>query len=245
MSESIDWQVESLRITVFPMDIDGVTPSEHWDALIGLEPAEMNIQRGGVNERSVEYENGSIALIEHLDRIEWRYLFRSEEEEPRLPIIGSYAKESQMFLELAKQWLSSPFVFPIYRLGFGAVLLYPVETETQGYETLSRFLKSIDLNGVTDLVYRVNRRRHSQSISGLQVNRLATWNVASFNLVNIQLSPSNVQPTTTVLDRACRLELDINSSPAHTQTLPTDRVVDLLREFAELGDELSKHGDIA
>ena len=191
MSDSIDWQVESLRITAFPEEISEVSAENMWKQCIGIEPDETRIQRGGIETREAEYENGHIFLIRQVDRIDWRYHARQEDEDGplKLPIIGSLKSELDVVMELAKSWINSTAVFQTSRLAFGAVLLYPVESVQDGYDVLRTLLPSLDLKNVKDFNYQVNRPRKSTVLGGVTINRLARWNVIrhQFLATNFQL----------------------------------------------------------
>lgn len=238
MSEQTNWQVEALRITAFPEN----NTSALWKQCVDKEPTDIRIQR--TETREVKYKNGRIFLIEHPDRIEWRYLAKQDDNEPlRLPIIGSLEEELDVIVELARKWLNSSDIFQLNRLAFGAVLLNPVENMLRGYENLRGFLPflaSVDLSeNSSDFNYQVNRQRNSKIIAGLPINRLTRWGV--IRLKQFDLTQARVTDLNLV---ASRLELDINTASERTNSLPSADLANLFDELVQMGLELSEKGDI-
>ena len=239
MSKKTDWQVENLRITAFPENNASVSAPALWERYIGEEPDDTRIQRGGLETREVEYKNGRILLIKWPDRIEWRYLAKQDDTDPlRLPIIGSLKDELDVIVKLAKKWLNSSDMFQLNRLAFGAVLLNPVESMLEGYESLREFLPFLNSENLNDFNYQVNRRRNSKIVRDVSVNRLTRWSVFSLKQLDF------TQGRSTDLDFASRLELDINTLPERISSLPSESLVSLFDELVQMGLELSKKGDI-
>ena len=246
MTESIDWQVESLRVTAFPLDIADVSTDQMWDTFIGKPPADTHIQRTGIETREVEYVNGRIFLVKQIDRIDWRYHYQQEEREepPNLPIIGSLDSELGVISGLAKDWLDSGTLFPLNRLAFAGVLLHQVDSVDDGYEILSKLLPSLNFDNLKDLNYQVNRPRMSNAIQGLYINRLARWNVIRSHLFAAVPSANHRLQATADERVACRLEFDINSSAQQTDAFAPDLLPDLFDELVDVGLELSEKGDV-
>lgn len=246
MRDSLDWQVESLRVTAFPVDISAVSAEKMWETCIGKTPDETRIQRSGIETREAEYANGRIFLIKQVDRVDWRYHMQPEESEepPALSIIGSIDSELSVVTDLARNWINSGTVSPINRLAFAGVLLYPVESVTAGYEILQRLLPSLNLENVKDLNYQVNRPRMSSAIDGLSINRLSRWNVIRSHIFAAVPSVSLRFRSTADEVVASRLELDINSAAEQTQPIAARSLVSLFDELVGNGLELSKKGDV-
>lgn len=246
MSEPIDWQVESLRVTAFPVDIEDVSAEMIWETSIGRMPDETRIQRSGIETREAEFGNGRIFLTKQIDRIDWRYhTSKEEEDEPSvLPIIGSLDTELLILKQLAEDWITSSTVFPINRLAFAGVLLYPVESISDGYYVLGKLLPSLYLENVKDLSYQVNRPRTSETVEGVSINRLSRWNVIRSHLVTAV--PSARLRFQSAADElvACRMEIDINSEAEHSEPFAAHSLLRLLDELIGIGLELSEYGDV-
>ncbi len=249
MSMTTDWQVETLRITVFPTEMDSVSVAPIWDSLIGLEPDETHIQRGKVDARIIEYGNGRLILDKVADRVSFRYLSSplDEQDSLQLPIIGSLESELVEMTRLAEKWFASSVMPSIKRFAFGAVLLHPVSDKEEGYSFLRTLLPNMDLHNVRDFNYRVNRRRNSCISKDLMINRLSTWSVFEGQLIDLEIGPSSIPQSTVVtgLNFASRLELDINTWWERREPLSPDNLGAVFDELVELGLEISEQGDIA
>ena len=136
MIETIDWKAEILRITVFPVDTASLSAEDSWKHIIDEQPDNLQVQRSGLETREIKYGNGRIVLIKQRDRIEWRYLSNPIDESLNLPIIGNFTEELQTFLRLAVSWLEYINAFPLNRIAFGVVLLFPVAGLDEGKEVL-------------------------------------------------------------------------------------------------------------
>ncbi len=244
MSKNTDWQVENLRITAFPENNASVSASALWERYIGEEPDETRTQRGGLEIREVEYRNGRIVLIKQPNLVEWRYLAKPDDTDSlNFPIIGSLEQELDVIVELSKEWLNSSDMFQLNRLAFGAVLLNPVESMLKGYENLKKFLPFLNLNNLDDFNYQVSRRRDSEIIEELVINRLTRWHVVGIKRLDLTLGQIS-QVSSTDLDFSSRLELDINTLQERTSSLPSKDLVSLFDELVQIGLELSEKGDI-
>lgn len=242
-----DWQVETLRLTVFPSDITAVSMSKLWDSVIGQDPDSIHFQRDVIDAREVRFGNGRMVLAKQTDRIDWRYLsIEDNSNSVQLPIIGKLEEELNTFADLANTWLVSPDLLSMNRLAFGAVLLRPVNTVEDGNLFLEGKLSNMNLEGVRDFNYQVNRRRKSQIDPEIEINRLSKWNVYSGQLVTVAIDPIRGQQvsTTTGLSIASRLELDINTFPERSGPLPPHKLSALFGELIDMGLEVSERGDI-
>ncbi len=243
-----DWQVETLRITVFPSDINAVSMSKLWDSVIGQDPDAIHFQKDVIDAREVRLGNGRMVLAKQTDRIDWHYLsIQDNKDSVQLPIIGKLDEELNTFTDVANACLDSSYLLSMNRMAFGAVLLHPVITVEDGNLFLEGKLAKMNLEGVRDFNYQVNRRRKSQIDPEIEINRLSKWNVYSGQLVTVTIDPIRGQQvsTTTGLSIASKLELDINTFPERTGPLPTHELSAIFGELIDLGLEISERGDIS
>ena len=249
MKRRTNWQVEALRVTVFPSDISAISVPKLWDSVIGNDPDAINFQRDVIDAREIKFGNGRIVLAKQTDRIDWHYLSLQDTntDNMQLPIIGRLEEELNAFSELATaRFVSSP-IQSVNRLAFGAVLLKPVNAVEDGHLIMEGLLPQMNLNNVRDFYYQINRRRKSRVDAEIEINRLSKWNVYSGHLVTVAVNPELGQQMTrtTDLSVACRLELDINTFPERTEYLPSDKLSEIVGELISLGLEISESGDIA
>ena len=79
-------------------------------------------------------------------------------------------------------------------------------------------------------------------MEGLELNRLATWSVASILEVRVEV-PNPESLESTVTRNVCRLELDINTAPESKRRI--DDLAGMLAELVDLGNEIAAKGDLA
>ncbi len=247
MDNAIDWQVESLRVTVFPVDNSQIELPELWNHRIGVEPDEIQIKRGRFNARHAEYQNGVIFLIKQQEKIDWRYRAKPEQNpgEFNLLIVGSLNQELEPLLKFSKNWLGAHEMFAVKRMAFGAVLLAPALNLEKVFNDLDFVFPGMNLQNVQDFGYQINRKRQSEVVNGLDINRLAQWGV---------VRPLRIDPDldTLVNDNgdasksgfASRLELDINTVPDSSNSLPAEKLTDIFQELVDMGLEIAAKGDI-
>ena len=248
MGDSTNWKVETFRITLFPNDIANVSVERLWEVAIGEEPDEIHFQKGKFDAREIEFANGRMVLAKQNDRIDWRYLSKPDDDTDilQLPVIGGFKEELAAITEWAHESIFSPDMFAIKRLAFGAVLLQPVATLQDAYSFFEPLLPTLDLDGVQDFYYQVNRRRKSKVFAEIEINRLNKWNAYIGTLVNMAVNPSQKSQTSSTTDSsiASRLELDVNTWQENTEPLPSERLPIIFDELVELGSEICEDGDI-
>ena len=156
--------------------------------------------------------------------------------------LSSYADAVPAFRRSAMQWLGFGDCPPLRRLAFGAVLLKPVPSHDSGYETLGGYLPAVTMDPKSsDFLYQINRRRLSEVIDDLWVNRLSKWSIQRVESLTVSSDGTVVRGMGA---SACRVELDINSVPS-AESLPADRLPRFFEELVVLAGEIALDGDIA
>ena len=137
------------------------------------------------------------------------------------------------------------------RLAFGANLLYPVDTLREAYCAIAPYLPAVkvDLDGMTELIYQVNRPRASRlKIEELAINRLSRWMPVRLISEGLNLEVDAAQgeaiPVQRTVKYGCNVLLDINTQPEFGEALPASELRDLLRELVDLGTEIVEKGDV-
>jgi hypothetical protein len=90
-----------------------------------------------------------------------------------------------------------------------------------------------------DFLYQYNRRRRSQRVPEVKINRLSKWTWVPLGEVRAE-GGELVFPA----ESACLLELDINTAPEFQGALPHDRYVPLFEEMVGLAVEIAARGDV-
>ena len=244
-----NWQMESVRLSVFLAGDTDPTEMKLWEQLVGSPPEQVQSRP---REHSFKEEgpflDGLLSVETNRNRIDWRLNQSPNNISNVLPILGPYNSFGEEFRLLMHSWLAnSPRT---NRLGYGAVLLLPAETLPEANNILNRMLTTVDIDtqNTCDFLYRVNRKRHSGcDVVGLEINRLSTWSVASISGIRIDIGP-NRKPIQRVVQLAgntiCRLELDINTAPEFQEVLDSKIVPEVFDELVTLGNEIASKGDI-
>lgn len=244
---SVDWQVETLRITVFPEHNASTSPSTLWDQFVGKEADSVQFERNKLDARQRQDGNRIVALVKQEEQIGWQFPIVPEGGigQIRLPTWGSVKDEVDAVLKWSRNWLQCSDILPVRRLAFGAALLLPTLDETTAYKRLQQLFPRIDPENVSDFSYQINRRRPSEAVAGLQMNRLSRWNIAT-----LERNVSSLDPIAETGDKplerlyAVRVELDINTVPTSGYALPSDSLVAAFEELVEMGLEIARDGDV-
>lgn len=243
-----DWKVEMLRVTAFPVSISKKADPGLWESLLEEAPeAALSRPKEQIYQEEGPLGAGKLILTTHPTRIDWIHSVEPEMSEG-FPSLGNFQVSEYDFFSLVKKWLQS--IMPIKRLAFGAVLLYPVRSREEGYEKLSHWLPDIPLDGTNsfDFLYQINRPRGIDSPNRrILINRLSKWSVAMLQRVHIGMEikgqkASSLFPSDSLC--ACRLELDINTSPQDVDQLPQDDLPVIFDHLVKLAEEIAEKGDI-
>ncbi len=245
-----EWQVESLRLSVFLVDAINLIETRSWESLVGKVPDELRIQQQQqlVMEEG-SFLNGRLRVEARSNRFDWRFFPDPKNLPHELPVLGPYADLESRFRGLMLRWL--PNCPPIHRVAYGGVLLLPAEGLPDAYRKLKGLLPAVEMDpeNTQDLTYRINRRRDSRcSIEGLRINRLSTWSAVQLLDAVIDIPVSGHRPPkVTQLPNSrslCRLELDINTIPEFVGEFDKDLVLEIFNELVETGNEIATRGDV-
>lgn len=233
-------------MTAFPAEGFRPVESPWWAELIGAEP-ESRASRPRVGEFVDEgtYEGRKLVLQIQPERIDWHLVPVEEPTEAvlELPSLGTYPEALSILQSVVDRWLD--LAPPLTRLAYGAVLLQAAPDRRASYLQVTNYLPSVKLDPdrSSDLLFQINHPRPSQVIDA-EINRLMKWSAVRFGRLNFRVSGRASEITQVAERYACRLELDINTSPQHRGELPRDRLQGLLSELVEFGSEIAAKGEI-
>lgn len=250
---NVTWQAELLRFTAFtnsPIDVSqDIGQLSWWSDLVGT-PSDAKVTRSAVGEYQEEgsFAGGRLILRVDPTRIDWVLTPtpNQQQENPEgYTVIGQFQELLDQFLPLMRRWLEVSSCFPVQRLAFGGVLAQPVGSLEEGYRLLLPYLPDVRLapEGLSDFFYQINRPRMSQSVEGLQINRLCKWGVVLQQTLTLnflgQVSTGQGQSYF-----ACRLELDINTAPDFRGGFSKEQALIVLQELVSLTKEVAEKGDV-
>ncbi len=181
------------------------------------------------------------------DRVDW--LLRAAPPAPNrglegLPTVGTLPGVLAPFEDLGRRWLERSS--GVNRLAFGAVLMFEVPTSEAANSTLNGLLPSVgfDPKGVSDFLFRINRRRALSSREGSWANRLGTWSTVQVGTLGFAIAGGGApQITHRAGNFACRVELDINTVGPFEITVSGEEAANLFSELVALGVEMAEQGE--
>ena len=246
-----DWYTESLRFTLFISSPPLYHVGNYWEEVTGVPPEERKHRpRLQTETEEGEWLTGRLRVESAMTRIDWKLLAEQEEADLGLPSLGQFSEMQSRFGEKMHEWLGK--CPPASRIAYGCVLLLPATSQKDANEKLNDLLPSLDLDSdtVRDLIFRINRRRKSESgLENMEINRISTWMTANVVRAYVEV-PSEAQGGTQVTQvepssTVCRLELDINSIPEYGSEIEKEKLPDLFEELLVIANEIATEGDIA
>ena len=247
----VRWEAESLRATAFYPD--GEAPSDVsrlWELLMHRQPNQVSSrpkERVHVAEGSFGGGGKQLQCTIRPERVDW--VLRADPPAPNrqpegLPTVGTLAGVLPSFQDLSTRWLERGTA--ITRLAFGAVLFFEVSNSLEANERLSALLPSVILHpeGVSDVIFRINRRRNLASRGESSANRLSTWSTVQGGSIGVAIPGGGPPQFNHQTDHfACRLELDMNTVGTFTTPLSGVEAAEVFQELVILGKEIAEQGD--
>jgi hypothetical protein len=227
-----DWELEFARLFAYPVESPLVPQQRWWQDLAG-QPDDFELH----GKVSGSFKGARLSLTMDPNCIVWE--IQPAPRSDNLATLGPYREKFDWVVELLTPWLanSSP---PIRRLAFGGKLLQTAATQKRAFEILAAHLPGVKLEpNPNNVIVQINRRRDSKVINGLGLNRVSTW-----SKMDVVFSVDATKPFTWPERCYSAVELDINTAPEKTDTLPRQSLPELLRELKDLGVEIAERGDI-
>lgn len=248
--ETNEWEAEHLRITTFhTADFNVSELPRQWEDLFGEPPEQQTIRpREGITELAGIYAGNQFVLTAQQQRVNFLILPVAKpltEIAQVLPTLGLFARTLESLHDISTKWLAT--CGPITRLAFGSVLVRQVDNVLSGHQHLAQFLPFLGTydREAYDFLYQINRPRLSIVDPGIRLNRLTKWSIMQGGGIAFAIGPSEVKRLTSDSVMACRLELDINTTPNRANPLLREQIEPIFHELVTLGSEISEKGDIA
>lgn len=243
----VNWNIETLRFTGFPVSALNILQTTWWHDLIGQPPeSEIYQAKAGIKRIEGIIDIGKLILELAPQRVDW--VLTGDDQNPSLPpqnTLGEFDSVLTGFSDLLNKWLQLSSVPNFHRIAIGGILTFPVPDRAEGYRQMSHLLPNvkIDPEGSTDLLYQINRPRSSNAgIPDLIINRLMKWSVATRFLIPI--TSGNIKLEHKRQDFVCKLEFDINTTADYVGELNSEQARTIYPELFELAIEISQQGDM-
>jgi len=247
-SNSTHWFATRLRLTAFVDPTKRPTSLGWFQDLTGEQPEQQTSSpKSGEFTEEGHYLEGKLSLSSGLNRIDWHYFAEEIPDIDKINVLGTFEEATQIFEQLMLKWLDFDAIPPINRLAFGAYLVWPVSNNAEAYTILPEFLPvEFDPDNTSDFIYRINRRRYSNVVDSMLINRLHKWSVVRRILAKFQIQGSNISADITDNEGriAVDLELDMNTYQEFDGYVESNHLAPLFSELVRLAQEISEHGDI-
>lgn len=246
--DRMEWRAQHLRMIAFPAE--PLTGEQNWwEELTGSQP-ETSVRKPQKREDSGFFDGLALSLEIDPFRVKWTAGVRVDLENlpNEFPTLGPVIERRDWLIDLMGRWLQ--IAPPIKRLAFAASLLQFVDSKEEAYRRLDQYLHGVQVDTDTsDFMYRVNRRRDSQTgIVGLRVNRLCTWAAAKLTFGLQALEQRSGETRSVPIQEkqdACMLDLDINTIPDFPgPELPRNALVQVFTELVDIGLCVAEQGDV-
>jgi hypothetical protein len=248
---AIDWRVELLRCTAFPMPMFEGSAEEIFRLVTQAAPNQVAENRQQARQTAAgEFANAKLDVIKQPGRID---VLCSAIEELRTSegsrTLGNWGDAVESFDRGIRKWLRTRP--DLQRLAFGAICQYAVADRKSAYSVLNRLLPSIDIDvdHSTDLFYQINRPRlaNFENSFSCKINRLSKWSAATVVLQTVIIPTAEggaPLPTFAVpVQNYCRAELDINTD-AEINQLPSQHLEGVWDKLTTFAAEILSKGDI-
>jgi hypothetical protein len=242
------WKTINLRLSVFIASAIDLSEYISWSAVFeGLPDVQNSQPKIGLTEAAGELGDGQLVLRTSPGRADLIYqqqLFDSlnaQQFEPQIPVnvLESFTRKANLLLQKLRK---IPDI-QIARLAFGAELLLPMPDKQSAYTALNDLLHSVDIDqNSSDFQYFINRKRNSNIVKNVEINRLSQWSALVSRNITINQNDASTQQSPETF--ACRLILDINTIPTEDIYLPLGDIDALYAELVQLGKEIAEFGDI-
>ena len=243
--KSIDWQIESIRVTAF---VNGQLNPEMLETWLKQVSENSPSQ---INKKPSSFTGVSRSTAGFL-RTNWNanrldVILSSDEPQHSEPIapISDLDSLFQRFVIRIKEIGELTLVD---RIAFGLFLTFQVSSESEGLDILSPNIRGFDIPlSARDFLYRVNYPYKSNTVGGLSINRLAAWAVGHKQLIEFQINPdgSQVQKNISESPTAISLELDINTDQDTHLNADLDQLSKVLVELENIAVKVANYGESA
>lgn len=237
------WELEFVRLIALPVASALTINQQWWLDLVHEVPTDfLNIR-----EKALHSDRGTVQEVMLSLSIDPTYIVW-EARSPRLvdqtgyfPTIGLFQAKIGWFVDLINAWLvaSCP---ALVRLAFSAKLLQLRPTADEAYSILADYLPAakglLDMTP-NDFLLQINLRKpKSDAVPSRALNRVSTWSKMGRAVF------AEVGKPFAWHKQGCygALELDINTAPEQVDILPQEKLPELFKELAEIGQHIAEYG---
>jgi len=246
-NKQVIWKIDIFRLTGFHAEIQNDYDKTIWNKIVGKDSETANYQRQGkqfLYQEEGDLVDKKLSIAQAPERLD--IVFTPREEELRdtekfrkFPSIGIFPDSVTKFTAIIDKFFEK--VNPDFeRIALGLVLNFNVESEKDGYKYLSKFIPTLKLDNVTDLIYQINRPKNSEKFNTITINRLSKWAIAKRS----SRASSGIRVGKNEDSFACRLDLDINTK-SDTKLKSQEMQTKILKELIDHAKNIALNGDVS
>lgn len=237
------WDLEVTRVIAFPTQPAIFLEQHWWQDVVRTAPARSESAQDR-REECGRFEDAFFSLIVEPSHILWQAQ-PLEVEDPfgNVAVLGAFPRKLGWFVEVLSHWLAGACP-PLIRLALSARLLRPASSLKEAYRDLAAYLPGVkdaleSEPAPNDFLFQVNRRRPSNVVAELEINRMCTW-----SKINSAVRVEPGRPFEWPRHCYSALHLDINTAPENFAILPSASLPLLLEELAALANDVAEEGDV-
>lgn len=243
-TNAIEWQIESIRTTVFFNDPLNPSALQLWlQKVSDSESIRLNITPTSF-QGAARTPTGLLRVTWVSNRLD---VILASEDPTNIQAIAPLSSANDLFTQVMLPLKDLGELPPVNRIAYGLVLSCQVADESKGLELLSSHLTRVTLSKTSrDLLYRVNIPVESKSIPDLLLNRLATWLVGQIQIVQVEVKTDGSQVQSNLLENppfSTRLEMDLSTDAQKQLNCSTSDFEKLLYELSGISLDIAAHGE--
>ncbi len=246
-----NWEVQQLRLTIFPQFGSELDPDKLWMSVIGEEPELVQAHpKQGVLLMQNPYHLGMLKFNLLPDRIHWVYEVPKNSDDLDSSL-GSIDATLSKFAEIANKLFSIGSKPSAIRIAIGLILDSPVQSKEEGYQALSELLSYVEIDrNSSDFLYQINRPRKMRlGETEIEINRLSKWSVAvqvqsQFVFQLGSTKQGSVKSLSGNKMVSCHLELDISTDEDNQRAFDHGEQKSIFDRLIEQAKEIYEKGDI-
>jgi len=243
-TNAIEWQIESIRTTIFFNGLLNTSALQSWlEKVSNSGSIRLNITPSSF-QGAARTTNGLLRVNWASNRLD---VILASENPTNVQAIAPLSSANDLFTQVMLPLKDLGELPPANRIAYGLVLSCQVQNESTGLDLLSNHLTRVKLSKSSrDLLYRVNIPVESKSISGLLLNRLATWLVGQIQILQVELRTDGSQVQSNLLENvpfSTRLEMDLSTDAQKQLNCSTSDFEKLLCELSQISLDIAAHGE--
>jgi len=243
-----DWATQSIRLVAFtdkPVDDRKSLATDTFEAVFGAPAATVISQAQAATERAFSVDAQTqlqSVIVVAPRRIDVASACMGMIETGSIGL-GAFPDALKSLQSWIDAWLAMPGYPSLERLALLVELRIVKPTYEDALSTIASLLPAVSIDDPLprDFLFRANRRCHSSVVEALLLNRLTSWEAASYTIQDISPQQNASSPSREI--HLAQFTTDCNTDIAGKGPFPVATSRALLNELSGLVASLLEHGD--